>query len=118
MKFGVKTVVVMNVQHFEEFVHCHYFVRSHDIVKACNAYKDGAPLGSMVKGGVQDLEQPSQSGSKKFRTDVASFMQTVVDEFVELGVKELAEKPKPPESNANTENQSNKANRKRSRSSR
>ncbi|KAG7595047.1 Ubiquitin-conjugating enzyme/RWD-like [Arabidopsis thaliana x Arabidopsis arenosa] len=104
-------------QHFEEYVQNHFFVRSHDIVKACNAYKAGAPLGSIVKGGVQDLEQASQSGSKKFKTDVASFMQTVVDEFVKLGVKELAEKPKPPESNANTENQNNKTNRKRSRSS-
>ncbi|XP_010479833.1 PREDICTED: putative ubiquitin-conjugating enzyme E2 38 [Camelina sativa] len=103
--------------HFEEFVRCHYFLRSHDIVKACNAYKNGVPLGSMVKGGVQDLEQTSQSGSKKFRADVASFMQTVVDEFVKLGVKELAEKPKPPEFNANIRNQSNNTNRKRSRSS-
>ncbi|CAL9218756.1 unnamed protein product, partial [Arabidopsis halleri] len=65
-------------QHFEEFVRCHFFVRSHDIVKACNAYKDGAPVGSMVKGGVQGLdEQASRSGSKKFRTDVASFMKTL-----------------------------------------
>ncbi|KAG7657317.1 Ubiquitin-conjugating enzyme E2 [Arabidopsis suecica] len=105
-------------QHFEEYVQNHYFVRSHDIVKACNAYKAGAPLGSMVKGGVQDLEEARQSGSKKFKTDVASFMQTVVDEFVKLGVKELAEKPEPPMSNANTENQSKKRTRKRSRSSR
>ncbi|EOA40040.1 hypothetical protein CARUB_v10008732mg [Capsella rubella] len=104
-------------KHFEEFVRCHYFVRSHDIVKACNAYKDGAPLGSMVKGGVQDLEQTSLGGSKKFRSDVAIYMQTVVDEFVKLGVKELAEKPKPPESNPNTKIQSNTTNRKRSRSS-
>ncbi|XP_019090896.1 PREDICTED: putative ubiquitin-conjugating enzyme E2 38 isoform X2 [Camelina sativa] len=104
--------------HFEEFARSHYFLRSHDIVKACNAYKNGVPLGSMVKGGVQDLEQTSQSGSKKFRADVASSMQTVVDEFFKLGVKELAEKPKPPEFNANIRNQSNNTNRKRSRSSR
>ncbi|KAL1195272.1 putative ubiquitin-conjugating enzyme E2 26 [Cardamine amara subsp. amara] len=99
-------------KHFEEFVHSHFFVQSHDIVKACNAYKDGAPLGSMVKGGVQDVEESSshESGSKKFRTDVVSFMKTVVDEFVKLGVKELEETLKPPESNITT-------NRKRSRSS-
>ncbi|XP_024006380.1 putative ubiquitin-conjugating enzyme E2 38 isoform X2 [Eutrema salsugineum] len=82
--------------HFEEFVRSHYFVRAHDIVKACKAYKDGAPLGSMVKGGVQDVEETSQGGSSKFRTDVASFMKTVVEEFVKLGVKELEDKPKPP----------------------
>lgn len=119
MKYGVKLVVVMYVQHFEEFVRNHYFVRSLDIVKACNAYKVGAPVGSMVKGGVQDLEETSQSGSYSFKNNVATFMKAVVEEFVKLGVKELEEKPKPPESNANnTQNQSNTTNRKRSRSSR
>ncbi|KAG2250822.1 hypothetical protein Bca52824_080958 [Brassica carinata] len=90
-------------KHFEEFVRSHYFVRALDIVKACNAYKDGAPL------------LLYESGSKKFRNDVAAFMKTVVDELVKLGVKELEEKPKPlPENNANAE--SIKGNRKRSRS--
>ncbi|KAF2582158.1 hypothetical protein F2Q68_00006818 [Brassica cretica] len=104
-------------KHFEEFVHSHYFVRALDIVKACNAYKDGAPVGSILKGGVQGIEETSQSGSKKFRTDVAAFMKTVVGEFVKLGINELEEKPKPPPVvNANTD--SNTANRKRSRSSR
>ncbi|CAH8301740.1 unnamed protein product [Eruca vesicaria subsp. sativa] len=103
-------------KHFEEFVNSHYFVRALDIVKACNAYKDGAPVGSIVKDGIQDIEQTNQSGSKKFRTDVAAFVKTVVGEFVKLGVKELEEKPKPPPVViANTE--SNTANRKRSRSS-
>ncbi|KAF8049284.1 hypothetical protein N665_2250s0008 [Sinapis alba] len=105
-------------KHFEEFVRSHYFVRALDIVKACNAYKDGAPVASIVKGGVQDIEETSESGSKKFRTDVAAFMKTVVDEFVKLEVKELEEKPKPlPEINANAES-SSKGNRKRSRSKR
>ncbi|KAJ4865823.1 Nucleotide-diphospho-sugar transferases protein [Raphanus sativus] len=104
-------------KHFEEFVLSHYFVKALDIVRACNAYKNGAPVGSIVKGGVQGIEETSQSGSKKFRTDVAAFTKTVAGEFVKLGVKELEEKPKPPPVvNANTE--SNTANRKRSRSSR
>ncbi|CAN6997722.1 unnamed protein product, partial [Brassica rapa subsp. trilocularis] len=75
--------------HFEEFVRSHYFVRASDIVKAANAYIDGAPVGSIVKG-------TSQGGSMKFRTEVAVFMKTVVDEFVKLGVKELQDKLKPP----------------------
>ncbi|EOA32204.1 hypothetical protein CARUB_v10015461mg [Capsella rubella] len=69
-------------KHFEEFVRSHYFVRAHDIVKACNAYKDGAPVGWMGK-------ETSKSGSKKFRVDLGCYMKTVVDEFVKLGVKEL-----------------------------
>ncbi|WZZ65435.1 hypothetical protein YC2023_076805 [Brassica napus] len=75
--------------HFEEFIRSHYFVRARDIVKAANAYIDGAPVGSIVKG-------TSQGGSMKFRTEVAVFMKTVVDEFVKLGVKELQDKLKPP----------------------
>lgn len=71
------------MQHFEEFVRSHFFVRSHDIVKACNAYKDGAPVGSIDKGGVK--KQTRQRGSLKFRINVTSFMKTVVDEFVNLG---------------------------------
>ncbi|CAN6928950.1 unnamed protein product [Brassica oleracea] len=101
-------------KHFEEFVRSHYFERAHDIVKASNAYIDGAPVGSIVKGGVQDLEESSESGSMKFRTEVATFMKTVVEELVKLGVKELDDKLKPP---PNAES-SNKSNCKRSRSSR
>ncbi|KAF8091095.1 hypothetical protein N665_0453s0003 [Sinapis alba] len=76
-------------KHFEEFVRSHYFARAHEIVKAANAYIDGAPVGSIVKG-------TSESGSMKFRTEVAVFMKTVVDEFVKLGVKELEDKLEPP----------------------
>ncbi|CAH8354134.1 unnamed protein product [Eruca vesicaria subsp. sativa] len=91
-------------KHFEEFVRSHYFERAHDLVKAANAYIDGAPLGSIVKGGVQDIEESSEGGSMKFRTDVAVFMKTVVEELVKLGVKELEDKLKPPPVvNANTE---------------
>ncbi|KAJ4896718.1 putative ubiquitin-conjugating enzyme E2 26 [Raphanus sativus] len=83
-------------KHFEEFVRSHYFERAHDIVKGSNAYIEGAPVGSIVKGGVQDIEESSESGSMKFRTEVASFMKTVVEELVKLGVKELEDKLKPP----------------------
>ncbi|KAJ0250442.1 hypothetical protein HA466_0137750 [Hirschfeldia incana] len=83
-------------KHFEEFVRSHYFERAHDIVKSANAYIDGAPVGSIVKGGVHVINETRETGSMKFRTDVASFMRTVVEEFVKLGVKELENKLKPP----------------------
>ncbi|CAN6928959.1 unnamed protein product [Brassica oleracea] len=69
-------------KHFEEFVRSHYFERAHDILKAANGYIDGAPVCSIVKG-------TSQVESMNFRTEVAVFMKTVVDEFVKLGVNEL-----------------------------
>ena len=77
------------MQHFEEFVHSHYFERAHDLVKASNAYIEGAPVGSLVKG-------TSQGGSMQFRNEVAVFMKTVVDEFVKLGVNELEDILEPP----------------------
>ncbi|RID62484.1 hypothetical protein BRARA_E01554 [Brassica rapa] len=76
-------------KHFEEFVRSHYFERAHDIVKASNAYIEGAPVGSLVKG-------TSQGGSMQFRNEVAVFMKTVVDEFVKLGVNELEDILEPP----------------------
>ncbi|KAF8099662.1 hypothetical protein N665_0239s0006 [Sinapis alba] len=96
--FSLKTMVYSirkPPKHFEEFVRSHYFMRAHGIVKACKAYKNGAPLGSMVKSGVQDVSETSKRGSDKFSAEVACFMKTVVDEFVKLGVKELQEKQKP-----------------------
>ncbi|CDY51803.1 BnaC06g41990D [Brassica napus] len=82
-------VYIMRKPPNAKFIRSHYFVRARDIVKAANAYIDGAPVGSIVKG-------TSQGGSMKFRTEVAVFMKTVVDEFVKLGVKELQDKLKPP----------------------
>ncbi|KAH0873221.1 hypothetical protein HID58_070583 [Brassica napus] len=76
-------------KHFEEFVRSHYFERAHDILKAANGYIDGAPVCSIVKG-------TSQVESMKFRTEVAVFMKTVVDEFVKLGVNELEDIPEQP----------------------
>ncbi|CAN8259255.1 unnamed protein product [Cochlearia groenlandica] len=74
-------------KYFEDFAYGHFFSCAHDIVKACNAYRNGAPVGSLVKGGVQDVEESSESSSKKFRSDVAIFVDTVLDkEFILLGV--------------------------------
>ncbi|KAL0864299.1 hypothetical protein Bca101_043417 [Brassica carinata] len=83
-------------KHFEEFVRSHYFVRAHGIVKAANAYIDGAPVGSIVKGGVQDNEKSTETGSINFRVEVAFFMKIVVDEFVKLGAMELEDILEPP----------------------
>ncbi|XP_010535106.1 PREDICTED: putative ubiquitin-conjugating enzyme E2 38 isoform X2 [Tarenaya hassleriana] len=105
-------------KHFEDFAYGHFFSRAHDILKACKAYKDGAPVGSLVKGGVQDVEESGPSGSRKFRADVDSFMKMLLSEFTVLGVKDMDKATgNNSSSNAETEKK-NKVKTKRDRESR
>lgn len=91
-------------QYFEDFSYGHFFSCAHDVLKACNAYRNGAPVGSGVKGVVRDAEESSERCSKKFRTDVATFVETLLlKEFILLGVlglePEEEEEDKPSETN-------------------
>lgn len=91
----------MNAQYFEAFAYGHFFSCAHDVLKACNAYRNGASPGSLVKG-AQDVEESSEGSSMKFRTDVATFVETVLlKEFILLGVLGLEEEgeDKAPETN-------------------
>ncbi|CAN8270186.1 unnamed protein product [Cochlearia groenlandica] len=74
-------------KYFEDFSYGHFFSCAHEVLKACNAYRNGAPVGSVVKGDVQDVEKSSESSSKKFRKDVADFVESLLlKEFILLGV--------------------------------
>lgn len=89
-------------QYFEAFSYGHFFSCAHDVLKACNAYRNGASPGYLVKAGAQDVEESSESSSNKFRTDVATFVDTVlVKEFILLGVLglEVEGEDKVPETN-------------------
>lgn len=86
----------MNAQYFEAFAYGHFFSCAHDVLKACNAYRNGASPGA------QDVEESSEGSSMKFRTDVATFVETVLlKEFILLGVLGLEEEgeDKAPETN-------------------
>ncbi|CAH2053643.1 unnamed protein product [Thlaspi arvense] len=74
--------------YFENFSYGHFFSCAHDVLKACNAYRNGAPVGSLVKGVVNDVDDKSEKASSiKFRADVATFVETVLlKEFILLGV--------------------------------
>lgn len=75
-------------KHFEDFV-IGYFVQSAlDILVACKTYTDGAQVGSLVKGGVQDVDEGDKSCSPSFKASLAGFIKTVIDAFTEIGAKD------------------------------
>ncbi|KAK4344555.1 hypothetical protein RND71_034731 [Anisodus tanguticus] len=75
-------------KHFEDFVIGHFFRSAQGILVACKAYTDGAQVGSLVQGGVQDVDEGDKSCSPTFRASLAGFIKTVIDTFKEIGAKD------------------------------
>ncbi|KAI5423793.1 hypothetical protein KIW84_030143 [Lathyrus oleraceus] len=73
---------------FEDFVKGHFCRRAQDILVACKAYKDGAQVGCLVKGGVQDVDQGDKSCSKEFKNSLAAYVDMLVKEFTQVGAKD------------------------------
>ncbi|XP_048321483.2 probable ubiquitin-conjugating enzyme E2 26 isoform X1 [Ziziphus jujuba] len=72
-------------KHFEELVMGHFYNRSRDILVACRAYMDGAQVGCLVKGGVQDVDEGDKSCSKTFQNSLPSVVQMLIKEFSQIG---------------------------------
>nr|GFB16765.1 ubiquitin-conjugating enzyme family protein [Tanacetum cinerariifolium] len=53
--------------------HFRYHVR--DILMACKVYTEGVQVGSLMRGGVQNVDEGQQSCSYKFKTDVVSYIK-------------------------------------------
>ncbi|KAB2615887.1 ubiquitin-conjugating enzyme E2 25 [Pyrus ussuriensis x Pyrus communis] len=75
-------------KHFEDLVLGHFYNRARDILVACKAYMDGAQVGCLVKGGVQDVDEGDKSCSQRFKTSVADHVPMIVAEFTRIGVKD------------------------------
>ncbi|KAK4363849.1 hypothetical protein RND71_015207 [Anisodus tanguticus] len=75
-------------KHFEDFVIGHFFQSAQDILVACKAYTDGAQVGSLVRGGVQDVDEGDKSCSPTFKASLAGYIKTVIDAFKEIGAKD------------------------------
>ncbi|RVW71938.1 putative ubiquitin-conjugating enzyme E2 26 [Vitis vinifera] len=91
-------------EHFEDFVLGHFCKHAHDILVACKAYMDGAQVGCLVKGGVQDVDEGDKSCSKRFKDNLAVFNNLLVKAFTNIGatgcekfLTKEPEKPPPPE---------------------
>ncbi|XP_019092582.1 PREDICTED: probable ubiquitin-conjugating enzyme E2 25 isoform X1 [Camelina sativa] len=105
-------------KYFEDFVYGHFFSCAHDFLKACNAYRNGAPPGTTLVKGAQGVEETSASSSQKFRNDVATFVETVLlKEFILLGVLglEKEEEEKAPETNVAESSNSTRSSSKRNK---
>ncbi|KAF5728312.1 Ubiquitin-conjugating enzyme 25 putative isoform 1 [Tripterygium wilfordii] len=76
-------------KHFEDFVRGHFYKCAHDILVACKAYMDGAQVGCLVKGGVQDVDEGDKSCSDKFKGSLPGFIEMLVGEFKKTGAKNL-----------------------------
>lgn len=65
----------------------HFYSRAHDILVACKAYMEGAQVGCLVKGGVQDVDEGDKSCSNKFKSGLVGYVNPLVKEFERIGVK-------------------------------
>ncbi|KAG5141255.1 hypothetical protein JHK84_035023 [Glycine max] len=83
------------VLNFEDFVKGHFCSRASDILVACKAYMEGAQVGCLVKGGVQDVDEGDRSCSQRFKDSLSGYMNMLVKEFAKVGAKDI-EKLLPP----------------------
>lgn len=75
-------------QNFEDFVAGQFCSRAHDILVACKAYMDGAQVGCLAKGGVQDVDLGHKSCSNEFRTYLSTCVDILITEFTKIGAKD------------------------------
>ncbi|CAN7001242.1 hypothetical protein IGI04_020398 [Brassica rapa subsp. trilocularis] len=74
-------------KYFEDFAYGHFLSSAHDVLKACNDYRNGAPVASLVRGNVKGGEESSERCSESFKKDVGAFVDTLLlKEFILLGV--------------------------------
>lgn len=66
----------------------HFFKHAQDILIACKAYMDGAQVGCLVRGGVQDVDEGDKSCSPYFKSNLGVYMKTLVNAFKQIGVKD------------------------------
>ncbi|XVE49929.1 hypothetical protein DITRI_Ditri01bG0121300 [Diplodiscus trichospermus] len=79
-------------KHFEDFVAGHFRSRARDIIMACQAYKDGATVGSVVvKDGVPDANGIEKGSSEEFKGTMPKMINAVVKEFVKNGSTDCEE---------------------------
>lgn len=77
--------LIMRMQHFEELVVEHFTRRSQNIVMACKAYMDGAPVGCAVD--FQKMEDKHCKGSSTgFKIMLSKLFPKLVEAFCDKGI--------------------------------
>lgn len=75
-------------KHFEDFVIGHFRCHAVDILSACKAYIEGAPVGSVGKGIVQDLSATAEKSSSTFRESVSRMKNGLITLFTKNGAND------------------------------
>ncbi|KAF6141994.1 hypothetical protein GIB67_037962 [Kingdonia uniflora] len=73
--------------YFEDLITGHFRERAHTILVSCKAYIEGAQVGCLAGGGVQDLEEGDKSSSQSFKIQVNMMVKTLVPAFAKIGAK-------------------------------
>ncbi|KAL0443528.1 UNVERIFIED_CONTAM: putative ubiquitin-conjugating enzyme E2 26 [Sesamum latifolium] len=76
---------------FEAFVLGYFCKHARDILVSCKAYMDGAQVGCLGNGGVQDVDEGDKSSSQNFRGSLARFITVLVNTFSGIGAKNCEE---------------------------
>lgn len=75
-------------KHFEDLVIGHFRCHAVDILSACKAYIEGAPVGSVGKGIVQDLSATAEKSSSTFRESVSRMKNGLITLFTKNGAND------------------------------
>ncbi|KAL6535719.1 Ubiquitin-conjugating enzyme [Orobanche hederae] len=79
-------------KHFEELVVDHFCKHARDILVSCKAYSEGAQVGCLVRGVVQDVVEGDKSScSEDFKSKLAGFITTLIDTLSQVGAKDCQE---------------------------
>jgi len=73
------------LQNFKDFVVGHFISHVHYIMVAGNAYIEGAQVGCLVKGGVQDVDDGDKSSSRQFKNSLAGHINVAALNFTGIG---------------------------------
>lgn len=58
---------------------------------ACKAYLEGAQVGCLVNGGIQDVDEGDRSCSNIFKKKVADILNLLVSKFTSIGARDCEE---------------------------
>ncbi|XP_031474358.1 probable ubiquitin-conjugating enzyme E2 24 [Nymphaea colorata] len=85
-------------KHFESFVAGHFYVHAPYILEACQAYMQGAQVGCLAAGGIQDVDQGDKSCSEVFKASLSDLFPKLVTAFTDNGsdCQKFVPKPKEP----------------------
>ncbi|KAI5658701.1 hypothetical protein M9H77_27494 [Catharanthus roseus] len=99
-------VMILSAEEAEKFKKSVGF-KSFDTIEDYSDHHFSSYVGSLVKGGVQDVDESDKCCSQKFKDDLAAYSKTLVDAFVKVGVKDcekflpsekIKKSPPPPDS--------------------